>query len=56
MYPIAFVLILGGHFVYYGTEGVMGEAKKPWLGADQEQGSDGVGTARRRLEQPEAIV
>lgn len=56
MYPIAFVLIIGGHFVYYGTEGVMGEAKKPWLGENQEQGSDGVGTARRRAEHPGTIV
>ena len=24
MYPVAFVLIMGGHFVYYGTEGVLG--------------------------------
>ena len=56
MYPIAFVLILGGHFIYYGTEGVLGEAKKPWLGENQEQGDDGVGTARRRFENPNAIV
>jgi solute carrier family 35 protein F1/2 len=52
MYPIAFVLIMGGHFVYYGTEGVLGEAKKPWLGENQEGGDDGLGTARRRLERP----
>ncbi|KAK4942615.1 hypothetical protein LTR28_008647 [Elasticomyces elasticus] len=56
MYPIAFVLIMGGHFVYYGTEGVLGEAKKPWLGKDQEGGVEGVGTARRRVENPNAIV
>lgn len=52
MYPVAFVLILIGHFVYYGTEGVLGEAKKPWLGENQEGGSDGIGTARRQLEHP----
>ncbi|EME84825.1 uncharacterized protein MYCFIDRAFT_187683 [Pseudocercospora fijiensis CIRAD86] len=52
MYPIAFVLIMVGHFVYYGTEGVLGEAKKPWLGENQEGGSDGIGTARRQLEHP----
>lgn len=52
MYPIAFVLIIGGHFVYYGTEGVLGEAKKPWLGENQEGGNDGIGTARRQLENP----
>ncbi|KAK3066328.1 hypothetical protein LTR53_017372 [Teratosphaeriaceae sp. CCFEE 6253] len=56
MYAIAFVLIIGGHFVYYGTEGVLGEAKKPWLGDDQDGGNDGLGTARRRLENPSAIV
>ncbi|KAK5174541.1 uncharacterized protein LTR77_001621 [Saxophila tyrrhenica] len=56
MYPIAFVLIMGGHFVYYGTEGVLGEAKKPWLGQNQEGGDDGLGTARRQLENPNAIV
>jgi solute carrier family 35 protein F1/2 len=52
MYPIAFVLIMLGHFVYYGTEGVLGEAKKPWLGENQEDGNDGIGTARRQLEHP----
>ncbi|CAK4000686.1 solute carrier family 35 member [Lecanosticta acicola] len=56
MYPIAFVLIIGGHFVYYGTEGVLGEAKKPWLGENQEGGNDGLGTARRQLENPAVIV
>jgi len=56
MYPIAFVLILGGHFVYYGTEGVLGEARKPWLGEEQEMGDDGLGTARRRVENPNVIV
>ncbi|KAK5730901.1 hypothetical protein LTR15_000839 [Elasticomyces elasticus] len=56
LYPIAFVLIIGGHFIYYGTEGVLGEAKKPWLGEDQEGGDDGLGTARRRLEHPSAFV
>ena len=56
MYPVAFVLIMGGHFVYYGTEGVLGEARKPWLGGDQEGGHDGLGTARRQLENPDAIV
>ncbi|KAK4546519.1 hypothetical protein LTR36_001736 [Oleoguttula mirabilis] len=56
LYPIAFVLIIGGHFVYYGTEGVLGEAKKPWLGDDQEGGDDGLGTARRQLENPSVIV
>jgi solute carrier family 35 protein F1/2 len=56
LYPIAFVLIILGHFVYYGTEGVLGEAKKPWLGENQELGESGIGTARRRAERPDAIV
>ncbi|KAK5137845.1 hypothetical protein LTR08_006613 [Meristemomyces frigidus] len=56
LYYIAFVLIIGGHFVYYGTEGVLAEAKKPWLGENQEGGSDGLGTARRQLERPSVIV
>lgn len=56
MYPVAFVLIMGGHFVYYGTEGVLGEARKPWLGENQEGGDDGIGTARRRLEDETNIV
>lgn len=56
LYPIAFVLIILGHFVYYGTEGVLGEAKKPWLGENQEGGESGFGTAKRRAEHPNAIV
>ena len=56
MYPVAFVMILGGHFVYYGTEGVLGESRKPWLGENQEGGDDGLFTARRQLENPHAIV
>lgn len=56
MYPIAFVLIMVGHFVYFGTEGVLGEARKPWLGENQEGGSDGIGTARRRVENPNVMV
>ena len=56
LYPVAFVLIMVGHFVYFGTEGVLGEARKPWLGENQEGGSDGIGTARRRVENPDVIV
>jgi solute carrier family 35 protein F1/2 len=56
LYPIAFVLIMVGHFVYFGTEGVLGEAKKPWLGENQEGGSNGIGTAKRRVENPGVIV
>lgn len=50
MYPIAFVLILLGLLLYFVTESIIGEAKKPWLGENQEQGVSGVGTARWRAE------
>ncbi|KAK7611062.1 hypothetical protein JOL62DRAFT_574270 [Phyllosticta paracitricarpa] len=56
MYPIAFVLILFGLCVYFLSESVLGEAKKPWLGERQEEGVDGVGTAKRMVEHPEALV
>ncbi|TKA79364.1 hypothetical protein B0A49_01011 [Cryomyces minteri] len=56
MYPVAFVLILLGLFVYFMTESVLGEAKKPWLGENQEGGVSGLGTAKRRAERPGAIV
>jgi len=49
LYPIAFTLIMIGHFVYYFGKGVMGEAAKAWLGEDQEKGIDGFGSAKRRL-------
>ena len=50
LYPVAFVLIMVGHFVYYLGKGVMGEAKKAWLGEDQSKGISGFGTAKRKLE------
>ena len=50
LYPVAFVLIMVGHFVYYLGKGVLGEAKKAWLGEDQSKGISGFGTARRRIE------
>lgn len=56
LYPIAFVLIICGLFVYFLTEGVMGEAKKPWLGENQEKGVDGIGTGRRAQATGHAIV
>lgn len=56
LYPVAFVLILIGHLVYYGTEGVLGEARKPWLGQDQAVGVAGIGTAKRRLERPGVVI
>ena len=49
LYPIAFTLIMIGHFVYYFGKGVMGEAKKAWLGDEQERGVEGIGTARRKI-------
>ncbi|KAI9882895.1 MAG: hypothetical protein M1823_005353 [Watsoniomyces obsoletus] len=48
MYPIAFTLIMVGNFVYFVGKSVLGDAFKPWLGADQERGIDGVATARRK--------
>jgi solute carrier family 35, member F1/2 len=51
LYPVAFVLIMLGHFVYYVGKGVLGEAKKAWLGEDQRKGIDGFATARRKIEQ-----
>jgi len=49
LYPIAFTLIIVGHFFYYVGKGVLGEAKKVWLGEDQEKGIMGIGTAKRKL-------
>lgn len=56
LYPIAFVLIIVGLFVYFLTEGIMGESRKPWLGENQEKGVDGIGTGRRALETGHALV
>ncbi|KAI9825109.1 MAG: hypothetical protein M1832_001429 [Thelocarpon impressellum] len=56
MYPLAFALILLGHFVYYLGRSVLGDARKPWLGPEQERGVAGVGTARRRAQKPRALV
>ncbi|CAK7242014.1 MAG: hypothetical protein STHCBS139747_003488 [Sporothrix thermara] len=46
LYPIAFVLILIGLVVYFLSGSVLGDAKKPWLGANQEDGVAGFGTAK----------
>ncbi|KAL9097412.1 MAG: hypothetical protein Q9165_000307 [Trypethelium subeluteriae] len=51
MYPLAFCLIIVGLVIYFLMEGRMGEAKKPWLGEEQEHGVDGFATARRKIEQ-----
>ncbi|KAI9779937.1 MAG: hypothetical protein M1839_007093 [Geoglossum umbratile] len=57
LYPIAFVLIMIGLIVYFTlTESVLGDAKKPWLGLNQHLGVSGIGTARRKAENPGAIV
>ncbi|EMD85699.1 hypothetical protein COCC4DRAFT_54311 [Bipolaris maydis ATCC 48331] len=56
MYPIAFVLIIIGQVIYFLRQSTVGEALKPWLGKNQERGHAGLGTAKRRVERPEAIV
>ncbi|CAE7188604.1 hypothetical protein CFE70_006826 [Pyrenophora teres f. teres 0-1] len=56
MYPIAFVLIIVGQVIYFLRQSMVGEALKPWLGRGQEKGHAGVGTAKRRVERPGAIV
>ncbi|KAL6704181.1 hypothetical protein ACN47E_008438 [Coniothyrium glycines] len=56
MYPIAFVLIIIGQVIYFLRQSLIGEALKPWLGAHQERGHSGLGTAKRRAERPDAIV
>lgn len=48
MYPIAFVLIIIGQMVYFLAGSMLGDSKKPWLGANQEEGVDGLGTARNK--------
>jgi solute carrier family 35 protein F1/2 len=56
MYPVAFVCIVLGLFVYFLMDSSMGDQEKPWLGEHQEEGVDGLGTAKRRIERPDAIV
>ncbi|MCJ1353772.1 MAG: hypothetical protein MMC33_003759 [Icmadophila ericetorum] len=56
LYPIAFVLIIIGLILYFIGKKVLGEAIKPWLGKGQLKGISGLGTARRRAENPNAIV
>lgn len=56
MYPIAFVLILVGQVIYFLRQGSLAEQRKPWLGEGQEGGVSGIGTAKRRVERPDAIV
>lgn len=56
MYPIAFVLIILGQVIYFLRQTQLGDALKPWLGDDQSKGVAGLGTARKRVERPDAIV
>lgn len=46
LYPIAFVMIIIGLIVYFLAGSMLGDSKKPWLGADQEAGVAGLGTAK----------
>lgn len=48
LYPIAFVLIIIGLVVYFLSGSMLGDSKKPWLGANQEEGVAGFGTAKLR--------
>jgi solute carrier family 35 protein F1/2 len=50
MYPIAFVLIIIGQLIYFLGQKVLSEARKPWLGANQERGVVGLFTAKRKIE------
>lgn len=56
MYPIAFVLIIVGLVIYFTMEGRWGDSFKPWLGSSQERGFAGTGTAKKRIENPHAVV
>jgi solute carrier family 35 protein F1/2 len=56
MYPIAFVLIIIGQVIYFIRQTMLSEALKPWLGINQGKGHAGIGTAKRRVERPEAVV
>lgn len=47
MYPIAFVLIIIGQLIYFLGKRVLGEARKPWLGDNQERGVSGLFTAKK---------
>ncbi|KAB8236002.1 hypothetical protein ETB97_010663 [Aspergillus alliaceus] len=50
LYPIAFVLIIVGQLIYFLGRRVLGEARKPWLGKNQERGVSGLFTARRMID------
>lgn len=50
MYPIAFVLIIVGQLIYFLGRRALAEARKPWLGQNQERGVAGLFTAKQRIE------
>lgn len=50
MYPMAFLLIISGCFVYFMSESVHGEGRKPWLADKEEEPASGIGTARSNIE------
>ncbi|GIJ85707.1 hypothetical protein Asppvi_004569 [Aspergillus pseudoviridinutans] len=50
MYPIAFVLIIVGQLIYFLGKRVLGEARKPWLGKNQERGFAGLFTAKAKID------
>ena len=56
LYPIAFVCIIIGLVIYFIGKRVFGDAFKPWLGRNQEKGVAGIGTAKRKVENPHVIV
>lgn len=49
LYGVAFTCIIVGLIIYYILTDVLGESKKPWLGENQEEGIEGVGTAKREI-------
>lgn len=53
MYPIAFVLIIVGQLIYFLGRRLLGEARKPWLGRNQERGIAGIFTAKKKIERRE---
>ncbi|KAI9040602.1 DUF914 domain membrane protein [Aspergillus affinis] len=50
LYPIAFVLIIIGQLIYFLGRRVLGEARKPWLGRNQERGVSGFATAKKKID------
>ena len=42
-------LTLSGLIIYFAFQNSLGEARKPWLGLNQEKGVAGVGTAKKKI-------